>query len=336
MRVGVVGPQFADSFADNVVASLRAMGHSVTALGPAFPRSELRTGALALEMARRLPVGNRLLQQPLLRRARRQALDVVITVESLPPEAVRDLRGMGAKVALWFPDAISNLAAHLMFLAPYDAIFFKEPHLVERSQALLDAPVEYLPEACNPAWHRIPHPEVASDPCVLVVGNMYAFRVRLLERLARAGLPLKIFGPPWARWLRSPALEPMYTGRYVSRKEKARVFRSASVVLNSLHPAEVNGLNCRLFEAAACGGTLLTEYRPALGCCFEIGREVLAYDGFDDLVDKARWLLENRDAGKSLGNAAAARAHRDHTYAHRLQVILDSVCSEDHREPVKR
>ncbi len=336
MRVGVVGPQFADSFADNVVASLRGMGHSVTALGSAFPRSELKSSALALQMARGLPVANRLLQQPLLRRAQRQALDLVITVESLPPEAVRDLRRMGSKVALWFPDAISNLASHLMFLAPYDAIFFKEPHLVERSRALLEVPVAYLPEACNPAWHRIPDPDVPSDPCVVVAGNMYAFRLRLLERLARAGLPLRIFGPPWARWLRSPALEPMYTRRYISREEKARVFRSASVVLNSLHPGEINGLNCRLFEAAGCGGTLLTEHRPELARCFEIGYEVVAYHDFDDLVDRARWLLENPDAGKRLGDAAASRAHHDHTYAHRLQVILDAVGLESEREPAKK
>jgi len=37
-----------------------------------------------------------------------------------------------------------------MLLAPYDAIFFKEPILTDRLRAMLDLPVYYLPEADLP------------------------------------------------------------------------------------------------------------------------------------------------------------------------------------------
>ena len=51
---------------------------------------------------------------------------------------------MGARVAFWFPDHVANLDRQLMLLAPYDGIFFKEPHVVERLRALL-RPARLLP-----------------------------------------------------------------------------------------------------------------------------------------------------------------------------------------------
>ena len=64
------------------------------------------------------------------------------------------LRRAGVKVAFWFPDAVSSFGRQKMLLAPYDAMFFKEPHVVERLRATLDLPVHYLPQGCNPRWHR--------------------------------------------------------------------------------------------------------------------------------------------------------------------------------------
>ena len=61
---------------------------------------------------------------------------------------------MASGVAYWSPDPVTSLGRSLMLLAPYDAIFFKEPHIVDRLRAMTDLPVYYLPEACNPRWHQ--------------------------------------------------------------------------------------------------------------------------------------------------------------------------------------
>ena len=69
--------------------------------------------------------------------------EVVINLDvSLMPSVVSRLRGYGARVAFWFPDHVANIGRQLMLLAPYDALFFKEPHLVERLRANLDLPVD--------------------------------------------------------------------------------------------------------------------------------------------------------------------------------------------------
>ena len=69
----------------------------------------------------------------------------------------------------------------------------------------------------------------------------------------------------------------MHTGRYLACDEKARIFRSAAGVLNTMHPAEVAGVNARLFEAAGRGAAVLTEFRQTVPDLFDIGSEILTF-----------------------------------------------------------
>jgi spore maturation protein CgeB len=221
----------------------------------------------------------------------------------------------------WFPDHVANLGRALMLVAPYDALFFKEPQLVDRLRALLDLPVYYLPEACNPRCHR-PAVPAGTDPCLVIAGNMYPSRVRLFERLIAKGIPLRAYGTAVPRWITDTPVRRVHAGHSVWAQEKARVFRSAAGVLNNLHPAEVTGVNARLFEAAGCGAAVLTEFRPAVPDLFVPGAEVLTFQDFDELVEQASRLLHEPGLTGRLGDAAARRAHRDHTMAQRITTIL--------------
>jgi spore maturation protein CgeB len=264
-------------------------------------------------------------QRRIVRCALAAGCEVVINIDArLMPSAVAQLKRAGARVAFWYPDAVVNLGRQLMLLAPYDALFFKEPHVVERLRANLDLPVYYLPQGCNPRWHR-PLGPAGSEPHLVIAGSMYPSRVRLLERLIAKGIPLKIYGGPFPRWLGPTPLRELHTGRVVLREEKARAFRSAAGVLNSMHPAEIVGVNLRLFEAAGCGAAVLTEFRPTVPELFNVGEEVLAFHDFDDLVDQASRLLNETGLSERLGNAAAQRAHRDHSYDLRVTTILEKV-----------
>jgi spore maturation protein CgeB len=249
----------------------------------------------------------------------------VINIDSsLMPSVVADIKRAGASVAFWFPDHVANLGRQLMLLAPYDAIFFKEPHVVERFRAMLDLPVYYLPEACNPEWHR-PLVPAGTDPHLAVAATMYPSRVRLLERLAAKGIPLKLYGRGFPRWLGDSTLRSMHVGRCVFREDKAKAFRSAVGVLNTMYPAEIAGVNGRLFQAAGSGAAVLTEFRPTLHEFFEEEDEVLVFHDFDDLVDQATRLLSEGGLTVRLGDAAARRAHRDHTYDLRLMTVFEKV-----------
>jgi spore maturation protein CgeB len=326
MRVGVVGLMGSEYFAENVADALQRTGHVVTPLGPVRSRHRGRFVTSAAGLVREaLPRLDERVQRRIARIAREAGCEVVVNTDPyLMPDVVSQLRRDGSRVAFWFPDHVANFGRQLMLLAPYDGIFLKEPHIVERLQANLGLPVYYLPEACNPRWHR-PLVPAGTEPYLVVAGNMYPSRVRLIERLIAKGIPLKLYGTGFPRWIGDTPARRAHTGRLVLREEKARVLRSAAGVLNNVHPAEIAGINGRLFQAAGCGAAVLTEFRPAVPELFAIGDEVLAYHDFDDLVDQATRLLTEPGLTGRLGDAAAGRAHRDHTYDLRVATILETV-----------
>jgi spore maturation protein CgeB len=300
------------------------MGHEVEPLGSTYPARSSKIGALFMQFAESSRALTQRLQSRIVAGAKSANCDVVLAVEgTLSPESVERLKGNGSAVALWFGDAVSDLGRQLMFLADYDLVCFKDSELVRRARAALGGNVIYLPEACNPSWHQ--PCDVMTEPVVVVAGNMHAFRMRLLERLARVGIPLQIYGPPWASWLRSDVLWPSYSGRYIARHDKARVFRSAGVLLNTLRPGEMASVNCRLFEAAGCGAAVLTEVRPDLCGLFEVDAEVAGFETFDVLIDRIRWMLDHPAEARVMGDRAATRAQAEHTYDQRLGMLLTAL-----------
>ena len=70
---------------------------------------------------------------------------------------------------------------------------------------------------------------------------MYPIRVKLIERLMDKGIPLKLYGVGIPRWIGDTPARQAYTGSSISLTEKARVYRSAAGVLNTMHPGEVAG-----------------------------------------------------------------------------------------------
>ncbi len=323
MRVGVIGPSGPDRFAANIGDALSRIGHVVTQLGPARPRYRGRLTTSAAMLARQaLPQLDERAQRRIVRTALDAECEAVINVDAyLMPDAVSRISRGGARVAFWFPDHVANLGRQLMLLAPYDAVFFKEPRLVERLRATLDLPVYYLPQACNPRWHQ-PFVPAGTEPYIVIAGNMYPSRVRLLERLMAKGLPLRLYGADFPRWLGPTPIQAAHTGHTIVGEEKARVFRSAAGVLNTMHPAEIAGVNSRLFEAAGSGAAVLTEFRPTVPDLFAVGEEILAFRDFDELVSQATDLLNERGLSARIGDAAAHRTHRDHTYDLRVTEIL--------------
>jgi spore maturation protein CgeB len=326
MRIGVVGPTSPDSFADNIVSALADMGHDPVPLGPLYARRGRYVSAAKMAVRNTLPALDERAQRRVTASALRAECEIVInTDQGLMPAVVRDMRRAGMKVGLWFPDHVVSMGRQYMLLAPYDAVFVKEPHIVDTLGPLLGKPLFYLPQACNPRWHR-PLVPVGTEPYLVIAGNMYPSRMLLLERLLASGVPLRLYGGGFPRWIGRTPLREVHAGRPVFGEEKARVFRSAAGVLNTMYPAEIAGVNLRLFEAAGCGAAVLTELRPTVPDLFATGDEVLIFRDFDELVDQARRLLHDSGLSAKLGDAAAARAHHSHTYQQRLTVVLEKLC----------
>ncbi len=161
----------------------------------------------------------------------------------------------------------------------------------------------------------------------------YRLRMKYLEPLAE--MRPTIFGPSeWGDPARAGKLAGCWAGRRIPYGEElANLYASAGIVLNVFHAQCLQGLNPRVYDVLACGGTLITNENSGLKSEFEAGQELFAAASPEDLARLVASKIE--DSGQvRAGNSDVARrgqlkslvAHRYHA---RMKVLLsraDGTC----------
>ena len=150
-RIGVIGPAAPDYFAENVGDALQRLGHVVTQLGPARPRSRSRLVFRAAGLARQaLPRLDELAQDRIVRAALGADCEIVINVDSAP-----------------------------------HTIFFEEPFLTDRLRAILGPPTFFARLSIR--WHRpIAHARTKRYAGVITPRFRSGRRLLALRRTAAA------------------------------------------------------------------------------------------------------------------------------------------------------
>lgn len=330
MKIVVVGPQFPDSFAHNVSTTLEAMGHTISTLDGRLQRhnSGRYEAAFRTYLPKLFPSLETRMQQAVIERVRdlRPAL-VLVTYDLFSPATVEAIRQAAqAPVVCWYIDPPANLRGGGLFLCPYDAFFAKEPGLVTTMQGKLGLPAHYLPEACNPAWHRpveLSPQQKSKYECEIVAqGTAHPYRARFFENLL--DFDVKIWGTPPSPRLQS-ASRKFFAGEFLACQEKAAAFVGGKVLLNSMNFAEVLGVNNTLFEGAGCGAFQICDDRPTLAEFFQPGEEVVTFRDRAELLDKLSYYLPRDAERKAIAQRASQRAHREHTYEKRLSSMLQTL-----------
>ena len=322
MRVLIPAVFYEDSFAENVAETLRAMGHEVATLGHvslaaswSLPRQAAR--AVLGHLAGDRPTAE---ERLVLKLAQTFHPDLLLALtRDLHPDILEHIGKLcpGRRV-LWWGDPPSSSKRWGMLDPGWDFVYIKDAAAVAKLR-LVGRHSELLHEAMNPLWHR-PVGRHANNT-IAVAGNSYAFRQAICLRLMEQDVPVALYGPKPPVWS-MPGYRRAYTGRYIIKEEKSRVFGEALACLNSFSLAEGDSLNCRAFEIAGAGGLQLIEYRPAIEECFDPGKELLTFSTFDGLMSQVVRARDDPAGMKSIREAAARRAAAEHTYEHRLKRIL--------------
>lgn len=336
MKVLIVGSGELDCAAANCGVALRSMGCEVRHFDPEHhPRFLARIrrswqARFVMNSALTVLLGHSaaLFSADLVRTARdwQPDLVLVIPITVVPAHVVAGIRRVcKAKIAGWFQDSFVNFGRHEFVLADYDGLFFKDPYIVERLREWggMDH-VHYLPEACEPARHR-PLPLTDADireyGCDLAFyGNLYPYRLQLMEGLWGLPRDLRLYGAKPAPWLCHPLLS-RWQGREVYFDEKVKSVLAAKIVVNTSHFGEVRSINARTFEVAGIGGFQVAD-APAIAEFFEPGREIVTFRGPKELRQVVEHYLERPDERQEIAARGRERAHREHTYAARLSVLL--------------
>jgi Glycosyl transferases group 1/DUF based on E. rectale Gene description (DUF3880) len=293
-----------------IVRAARSSGHPCRLVDVAGWRRRL--GGLADGLIRRLAEG-----------FRPDAVIFTRHAHSLDPEQVRALSA-GRAGGVWYFDYAPTPALELLHLARAAGRLFvtcRSQLAAYRAAGILE--VFFLPQAMDPAYDRPASRVPSRYRCDLsfVGSGHYPDRHELLRTLAAVGT-LQIRGPGWEGVTGLPiAGGPVWGRRF------ARVVAGAAVSIGAHAIAgQERQVACdsnRIWKVLGCGGFYLGAWQPGSEEFAEQGTHCVWYRDADDAVAQARRYLGS--PGERAAIAAAGREHalRHHTYAHRLELLLE-------------
>ncbi len=329
-RVLVVGYQLHnDGFEWHILDALRHLGVEARfvetqPLGSRSPRVAQRAADKIARLMLREP--ERLSEARLIRAAQSFAPSLILVTlgNRVSPKTIARLRKVSdAAIVCWCQDQMTTIGRQFLLGSEYDAVFVKDRYMQDLfSRMIKSTPFHYLPEACNPRVHRPlalgAGERDAYDCDVMIAGTLYYYRQEILRQLG--DFKVKVWGsrPDWLLY----RLAFDHPAREIVGDEKSRAVAGARICLNTLHYAEVDGLNCRAFEIAGCGGFQLITQVPVLAEHFTAGQEIVGFRSTGELAELIRHYLDHPESVAQIARAGQQRAHREHTYEQRLQEIF--------------
>jgi spore maturation protein CgeB len=157
---------------------------------------------------------------------------------------------------------------------------------------------------------------------VLIFGNMYAYRVRIIEQLLKLGIKTRIFGWPgpfMPKDIRSLVNPPIYGA------EKARKLYGARIVLNCFHYAEIESVNCKYFEIGGIGAFQLCDYKQCLDEYSPVDSRKYSFQTMDKCMELIKYYLDRPDERNVIADTHKEHFVLHHTYEHRINKILDII-----------
>jgi spore maturation protein CgeB len=205
-----------------------------------------------------------------------------------------------------------------------------------------------IPNAADRLLHfpTPPADEYAFD--VVFLGNRRTNKSQIFEdfliplcrdRRYRIGL----FGPFWTKrdFVFAAAQKALYQiGLHRASKvvsdfriavpfDKENVLYSSAKICLNFHERESDGtqphhvVNMRAFKIAACGGFQLCDRVHAMPRYFEEDKEIVMANDASEFRSKMDYFIRKDDMRRQISLRAAERAHRDHTYHNRVDLLID-------------
>ncbi len=249
-------------------------------------------------------------------------------IAPLTKQALKEIGKLGIYRLIYLTDDPWNSTRRsrwfLRAVSVYDHVFTTRRANIDDLYSLGIRRVSYLPFGWDPSL--CPEVKYSENELqnyrtdVAFVGGGDADRVPYFAALVRAGFRVALYGTYWDRFEATRSL----TRGQLPISEMPKAIAGAQIALCLVRRANRDGHCMRTFEVPAAGGCMLTEDTPE-------HREILGPDGecviyfrtIDEMLDRARWLLENHAERARLAMAARMRLRTDSTtFKHRLTQIL--------------
>lgn len=276
-----------------------------------------------------------LLQRDILRRIEALKPDVAFFPlgSSVWESTLRKLKQRGVCLVQWCGLPATTMIERDRVNLPYFDLIFQPANLVDGLRAAgAKGRIEYVPIGIDPEIHR-PMPltvaeygQYQSDVCFIggLSSRFHQARREMVEYAIEHGVRMKVWGGRREHFTGSPILK-CWQGE-IWGKEQVKALCAAKIGLNfhvDHQPGELDrGLNLRAFELAACRVFQLLQRVPSVDQFFEVGQEIVCFDGKEEMLDKVNYYLKHDDERQRIAEAGRQRVLRDHTWSSRISQML--------------
>ena len=148
------------------------------------------------------------------------------------------------------------------------------------------------------------------------------YRLSCIKKLD--GFDLHIHGDGgWKNLLNSREVKLYPPLNYYS--ELPLFYNACRINFNATSLQMRQAVNQRVFDVPACGAFILTDYQKGMDELFTVGEEVVVYKDKDEIYDLVKFYLGNQSARDVIAGKARERVLKEHTYRHRLDVMVRSM-----------
>jgi spore maturation protein CgeB len=200
----------------------------------------------------------------------------------------------------------------------WDLFVTTYPQVVERYHR------DGIKAVCLSQWAAngdiLTHP-LSSAACrypVSFVGAAYGNRRAMIARLRHEGIEVACFGHGWSEG-------PVETKRMGEIIRESRISLNFSDGAHGRLDVMSRQIKARIFEVPGYGGCLLTEKAPNLDRYFGLGKEILTFEGTDEMVEQVKTALSCPDRRDQIARSGFERVQRDHTYERRFEELLQEL-----------
>lgn len=107
------------------------------------------------------------------------------------------------------------------------------------------------------------------------------------------------------------------------------VFKKSKINLNITLRSIKTGIPLRAFDIMGCGGFLLTNYQEELERYFEIGRDLVCYENYGDLLEKVEYYLNHDEERRQIAQNGYQKIEQSHTMRRRVEEMFQIVNHAD-------
>lgn len=200
-----------------------------------------------------------------------------------------------------------------------DHVFVASPNYARWLRHRLRTPVSTLLQCTDSARFRYRKGRAKNDR-VVFIGNAKGIYRDIVRNAVESGVDLAVYGRQWAEWIDPSFIE----AEHVDNRRLSQLYAENGVVLNDHWDSmrEHGFVSNRLFDAAACGATVISDEIPGLDELFD--GEVRVYrPGETDLGPLNSGALEENRTGTAESRRArlAETVALEHSFDARARTI---------------